>query len=292
VKLVVTTEIGPRVLAYQAPGGDNLLRAFPEQMGCSGEPEYQVRGGHRLWAAPETDLTYEPDNGPVEVFHPSPETVRLSNLASTKWGVRKDLTISVAPHGSAVTLRHKLTNEGSEPREIASWGLTVMAPGGWHLIPQPPLGAHGDDLLPDRVVVPWTYTDFSDDRWRFGKRFWQLHPTLDRPATKMGFALRTGWVAFVLPSQAKLGRCTLFLKCFGYEEGAHYPDLGCNYETFSRSDFLEIETLSPLRRLEHGQSVGHVETWHLFGDIVEPPALDDAMLEEWLQPFLAKIQLT
>src|SRR5689334_6210153 len=53
VELVVTTDVGPRIMRYGFVGGPNVFKEFEEQMGKSGEPTWQPRGGHRLWIAPE-----------------------------------------------------------------------------------------------------------------------------------------------------------------------------------------------------------------------------------------------
>jgi hypothetical protein len=283
-ELIITTDIGPRVLSYRLSEGESVLRAFPEQMGKSGEPEYLARGGHRLWTAPENDLTYVPDNVPVTFERISSSSVRLIDPAKAPWLVRKELTVTLAEEGPGVTLRHRLINESPAEVSIATWGLTVMAPGGCQIIPQPPLGKHPDDLLPERVIVPWTYTDFSDDRWKLGPQFWRLTPRTGRPATKMGFLLNTGWVGYALP-------WAFFLKTVAHEPGAAYPDLGCNYETFSKADFIELETLGPLRTLPPGAATEHIERWHLFADTPPDSAIEDAALSAWLQPRLTPIDL-
>jgi hypothetical protein len=241
-ELIVTTDIGPRILDYRLKGGENVLRAFPEQMGKSGEPDYQARGGHRIWVAPETDLTYVPDNGPVERGAATNNGFVLINPAQPPYFVRKELCIVMKAGESSVQIVHRIVNVGPSEQTLATWGLTVMATGGTQIIPQPPLGKHPDDLLPERVIVPWTYTDFSDDRWKLGQRYWRLTPRLGRPATKMGFYLNTGWVGHALPHG-------FFLKTVATEPGATYPDRGCNYETFSKDEFIELETLGPLRTL-------------------------------------------
>src|SRR5262249_4187335 len=66
-ELIITLDVGPRVMSYKLTGGKNVFKEFPEQMGKSGEKTWVGRGGHRLWTAPE-DLTrtYAPDNGPVK----------------------------------------------------------------------------------------------------------------------------------------------------------------------------------------------------------------------------------
>jgi len=183
-----------------------------------------------------------------------------------------------------VTIVHKATNEGSEPVEIATWGLSVMTPGGLEIMPLPPFGPHPENLLPNRLMVAWAYTDFSDPRWRFGEHFITLRQTEEGNPTKLGLAHKQKWVGY-------LTRDALFIKTFDYEEGAVYPDLGCNFETFTNSEMLEIESLSPLKKLAPGESVSHTERWYLFGDIPEPHSLKEKELVEWLAPFLKEIGL-
>ncbi len=281
-ELIVTLDVGPRILSYKLTNGENVLRTYPDQLGKSGEPKFQVRGGHRIWVAPEDDRTYAPDNGPVKFTFKEPSILEVETPASPPWNVRKSMAISLAVESSAVLIQHRVTNEGREPIGIASWGLTILKPGGLEIIPQPPLGTHGKEFLPNRVIVPWTYTDLSDDRWKLGRKYFTLRPKPGRPATKLGLSHRERWVGY-------LAAPSFYLKTFDYEDGARYPDLGCNFETFSKEDFIEIETLSPLRQLAPGESVGHTETWHLFGGITEPDALEEAALERWLAPFLPKI---
>src|SRR5690349_18877520 len=68
VDLIVTGDVGPRVMRYGFTSGQNLFKNFEESMGQSGEPEWILRGGHRIWAAPEeAPRTYAPDNGPVNI---------------------------------------------------------------------------------------------------------------------------------------------------------------------------------------------------------------------------------
>jgi hypothetical protein len=279
-ELLVTLEVGPRVLSYRTVGGENVLRVDEADAGKSGEKEFKGRGGHRLWVSPETERTYTPDNGPVDFQAREPNAGVFVTPSSDPWRIRKELSISLGTDNTSVMLAHKLTNESREPVTIASWALTIMTPGGYEIIPQPPLGEHGNEFLPNRVIVPWTYTDFSDPRWKFGRRFFLLTPEVGGPPTKLGFAHRPRWVGWVRGD-------TLFIKVFEYEDGQMYPDLGCNFETFSKSDFLELESLSPLRKLSPGESVSHTEMWHLFSGVKAPDPSDEAALERWLAPFLS-----
>src|ERR1035438_6919388 len=53
VEAIVTGDVGPRVMRYGFVGGQNLFRELKEQLGKSGEKEFQARGGHRLWRSEE-----------------------------------------------------------------------------------------------------------------------------------------------------------------------------------------------------------------------------------------------
>ncbi len=278
-ELIITLDVGPRVIAYHhLPAGKNVLKTNPDEMGKSGEDHFVPRGGHRIWIAPEDDRTYQPDNAPVS-HELLPDGVLLKNAAAAPWSVKKELKVTLAPDSSVVTLEHRATNEGSAPATLATWGITVMEAGGLEIIPRQPLGEHPRDLRPNRLQVLWPYTDTSDERWRWGREFITLRQTAHSSPTKMGLMHRMKWVGY-------LTRHALFIKTFHYEEGATYPDFGCNFETFSNAQMLEIETLSPLRTLAPGESVGHTESWRLFGSIPEPQSLKENALAEWLQPFL------
>src|SRR5579862_2812093 len=56
VELVVTADLGPRIIRFGFVGGQNLFKEFSEQLGRTGETEFQLRGGHRVWKAPEDPI--------------------------------------------------------------------------------------------------------------------------------------------------------------------------------------------------------------------------------------------
>ncbi|MBV9211208.1 MAG: hypothetical protein JOZ52_11290 [Acidobacteria bacterium] len=71
---------------------------------------------------------------------------------------------------------------------------------------------------------------------------------------------KQGWAGYHRRGQ-------LFLKQVAFEEGARYPDFGSNTEIYTSGSNIEVETLSPLRRLEPDESALHVERWTLFRDV-------------------------
>src|SRR5262249_29023663 len=121
-------------------------------------------------------------------------------------------------------------------------------------------------------------------RWRFGEHFITLRQTAEGHPTKLGLAHKEKWVGY-------LTRDALFIKTFDHVEGAAYPDMGCNFETFTNNEMLEIESLGPLQKVEPGASISHTEHWHLFGEIPQPHSLKERELFEWIAPFLKDIGL-
>ncbi len=267
-ELIITLDVGPRVISYRPAGGVNVFKEMADQLGKSGEAEWQMRGGHRLWAGPE-DLTrtYALDNGPVTYKEIGPGAVRITQPPDAPYGVQKEIDLTLGAKGTRVTAVHRITNVGDKPTELAPWALSVMAPGGLEIIPLPPKRPHPGppknarspaDYAADQKLILWPFFDFTDPRWTFGRRYITLRqdPKASGP-TKIGLAHRGGWVGY-------LNGGTLFVKRFGYEEGKPYPDGGANFETFTNADMLEVESLGPLTRLAPGAKVELREEWELF----------------------------
>src|SRR5258708_40010403 len=67
IELVVTTDIGPRIVRVGFINKQNLFYLEPEHCGKIGGDEWRIYGGHRLWLAPETmPHSYNPGNEKVE----------------------------------------------------------------------------------------------------------------------------------------------------------------------------------------------------------------------------------
>jgi len=273
-ELIVTLDVGPRVISYRTAGGENVFRMFDEQLGGRGEAKWLPRGGHRFWLAPEDPvLSYIPDNGPVAHCEVSTFEVEMENPPNEQMPIRKRLSVALDPQSNRVRVMHRAENRGDRPWRCATWGLSVMRPGGLEIIPLPPPGSWPRDLLPNRNLVLWPYTDLCDPRWHWGRCFITLRQE-NAPPTKLGLLHREGWVAYYC-------RRSLFVKAIEFDPQAIYPDGGCNFETFTNPEMLELEALGPLVELAPGESTGHLETWTLRENVDPPPANDDA-LGDWL----------
>ena len=65
---IVTADVGPRIIRFGFVGGQNMFKEYADQLGKSGEAAFQLRGGSRVWKAPEDPVaTWAPDNVPVSI---------------------------------------------------------------------------------------------------------------------------------------------------------------------------------------------------------------------------------
>lgn len=279
VELIVTTDVGPRIIRYGFIGAQNLLKEFDDQMGKHGESAWQPRGGHRLWMAPEDPvLTYALDNSPIHA-RVTGDTIELTGNVEKETGLEKQIIVKLAASGSAVELVHKITNRGTKAREIAPWALTMMAQGGTGIAAFPPRGSHEKDLLPSNPLTMWAYTDFSDPRWQFTPKYLLLRQDpKNSNAQKAGLFNRGTVGAYLLGSD-------LFIKQAAARDPHGYPDFGCSYETFTNEQFLEMETLGELSNVRPGASVQHTEHWSLHKNI-KISSWTDAEIDRALLPLL------
>ncbi|MBC7646805.1 MAG: hypothetical protein H7095_06795 [Pseudopedobacter sp.] len=258
-EVIVSTDIGPRVLRYALEGGENVLAELPEMSVTTALGHWNPRGGHRLWIAPEImPGSYAPDNGPLEHEILGPLSVRLKQRVDATH-FEKEMTIALEPSGSGVTVHHKITNRSSFAVQVAPWALTIVR-SGTVLLPQEPYKSHADELLPARALVLWPFTDLSDPRWIFGPRFIRLKADPNLPqAQKIGAMNKQGYLAHHSSD-------TLFIKRFDFLEGHTYPDYGSNCEAYVEGAFQEVESLGPLKVILPDESLEHVEKWTLHAD--------------------------
>lgn len=283
VELIVTTNVGPRILRYAFLGEENILGEVPDAIVETDLGEWRPLGGHRLWTAPESNpRSYAPDNDPVMFELEGSHAIRLRQQVEAATGVQKEMTIVLDAEGTGVSIHHKITNRNLWTIEVAPWALTIMNGGGYAIFPQEPYRAWSEYLLPARPLVLWHYTDLSDARWTFSRKYIRLRSNegLTEPQ-KIGMTNKQGWAAYRREQ-------TLFIKRAAFLDGATYPDYGSNFETYTAGSFIEIETLAPLQRLEPGASAIHTERWFLFRNI--QPFTTDESLDTAINPLLAQTE--
>lgn len=259
IDLIVLIEAGPRILFFGFCGGENLLKVY-DPIPDASKNQWLVIGGHRLWHAPEhPQRSYWPDNEPVD-WQRDGSRLRLTQPVERSTGIQKEIEIELGTRAS-VTVTHRLINRGLWPVEAAPWALTVMQPGGTAHLPQEPFRPHPKALLPSRPLVLWPYTNMADERLEWGRRTLAVRSG-EGSALKLGVFNSLGWGAYERNG-------LVFLKQTRSVATGNYPDHGCNFEIFTQSGMLELETLGPLARLEpDGGCAEHVEVWTLFRNTV------------------------
>jgi hypothetical protein len=188
--MIVTLEVGPRVIFFGFKGGPNMFAVHASDAGTSGSDEFVGYGGHRLWIAPEEHLrTLRPDNGPVE--YTMDGEVHVFTSASDEFHIQKQIRIKSEPNKNRFVLTHRIYNHGAYPVELAAWTPTQCA-GGVILFPQAPFQSHAENLLPTRPLVMWAYTKLQDPRWTWGDQVVRLRHDANLGSQKIGTLIQQG----------------------------------------------------------------------------------------------------
>ncbi len=261
VSLLITQSVGPRIIKLALSGGENLFAELPDvTLDCPDKEPLHIRGGHRLWHAPEkASRTYLPDNAPVAITEID-NGVQVVQSVEVETGLQKSLTITLPNAGATVIIDHKLTNMGMWAVECAPWAITQMRPGGTAVLPQNTLPLDADGLLPNRPLTLWPYTDINSPHIKLHNDHIAITADMAESALKIGFPNPRGWLAYWYEG-------TVFVKTAVFNPVATYYDFGSSSECYCNDKFLELETLGPRSFIEPGSSVTHREVWHLFDHV-------------------------
>lgn len=244
-----------RITGLTPVGKPNLLADLGDFSIPTPYGDFYLRGGHRLWHAPEAmPRTYIPDAGDLKITD-QPEGVILEAQTEAGTEIRKRIEIRLAPDKPSVTLTHTLINAGLWPVELAPWAITQLRLGGIAILPMPVGNVDEAGLLPNRQISLWPYARINDPRLQLGDDFILFKADAVLPPFKLGYFNPHGWLAYWLDG-------VLFRKTFG-AQAVSYPDNNSNAEMYCNNQFVELESLAPLVRLNPGDSAKHVETWDI-----------------------------
>jgi hypothetical protein len=267
---------GPRLVRLMLPGSpDNLFAETPDIHWPTPWGEYYLRGGHRLAIAPEAlDLSYVPDNDGL-LIEEAPAGVRLIGPTEGPTGLSKTIEIQLHPDRPALTLRHAVRNDRSEPIEIAAWTVTQLKLGGIAVAPLRTTSIENRHQ-PDRQLVLWSYTSWQDERLFADDDYVWIDAQAQADEFKVGLLAR-GWLGYLRAG-------VFFLKRFDPQLALPHPDLNTNAQLYCNAYNIELETLAPLTRLEPGESSVHLETWELYRAEDVPSTIEG--LRSWLATLL------
>jgi len=262
IELIVTTDVGPRIVKFGFINKQNFLYLVPGHRGATGGDDWRIYGGHRLWLAPEAiPFSYNPDNDKVE-FVVQDNYIKLIQAKERITGIVKEMEITISNDKNELKVLHRLTNRNSGSVEVSAWPITMLSPGGKAILPQEPFGEGDGFLLPCRSLALWQYTKMNDARWIWGEKYIQAkQDPLFISEQKIGITNKQGWMAYCLNDE-------VLIKKIDFDPFAVYPDYNCNNEIYISANYLEIETLGPLLTLAPGGKLEHTEYWLLAKAIV------------------------
>jgi hypothetical protein len=274
LSLEVLAAAGPRIVRLTLAGSsENVLGEVADIGWDTPWGRYNLRGGHRLWFAPENPpLSSAPDEGGLSIGAGA-SGLRLDRLEPQS-GLRKAMEVELAADRAAATVRHSIRNESAATVELAPWAITILPLDGIALLPQPRGPIVGSEFLPNRTFALWPYSSVSDPRLELGDEL-VLVRAAAAPPFKLGYLNRAGWTAYLLGG-------VLFCKHFDPRAELAHADLNSNVEVYCNDRFLELETQAPLSRLEPGAEATHEERWelHRVDDVDSSAAGISALLAE------------
>lgn len=281
IDLLVTLDIGPRIIRFGFCGKENMMfedinreqNYAKEDMREIYGPDktWYLYGGHRLWISPEYADTYYPDNNPVAYEEIKDGAVFVSEPQAVT-GLQFTITVEIVGD-TEVKISHYVSNNSGESQDFALWALTVLDRGGVEIIK---MNDADTELLPNRTLTAWPYTNFADERLYMGKKFVSLKQIPGyKENFKLGFDLNYGTAAYV-------NHGAMFVKKYTHYENSEYPDGGCSFETFTNGLFLECETLGELGSKPDGSVTCHVENWKLYDNAeLKDPGDEDELEKIW-----------
>lgn len=277
IEFVMTVEIGPRIIRLAKVDGPNELlediagKAYVENVELEkywGSYRWENMGGHRFWHSPEDmPRTYIPHDLPIR--YKILENGVTTSVDVEKIGIRNVMTATMTDNGD-ITISHYATNISRWPVEFAPWCITVFEQGGLEIIPT---SKKDTGFLSNRTLMLWPYSDAKDSRFDMDNKYIYMttSPEDDENnvnAFKMGINNEDGFAMY-------FNHNNLFVKKFGYIENAVYPDNGCNFESYTNFEIMEIESLGPITKLNPDETVSYVEKWNLFCGVEKPKTPED-----------------
>ncbi len=283
--VVVTTEIGPRIIRAGLVGKENVMFNDLDRTNITADESMEKHfgegskwinyGGHRLWVSPEAmPNTYFPDDKPVKVDLIENGAL-FTQVEQTMNGVACSYSVTMSEDGE-ITVTHFVKNISNEEKRLSPWAITVLNKGGLEIIPQ---NDFDTGLLPNRRVVAWPYTNLADERLYFGKDFITLKQDNIEQAFKLGLDLHKGTAIYVYEN-------TVFVKKYEHKMDKEYDDFGVSFETYTNENILEMETIGTVHYLKPGETATHVEKWYVCENVGTPCRKNEEELKIFVEKYI------
>jgi hypothetical protein len=289
IEAIITLDCGPRIIRFSFIGKENFMFEDIDRVVSNkseavkavfGEgSEWYIYGGHRMWLSPEDmPLSYYPDNEKV-ICNEIKNGVEIIAPIQRVNEVQYRFEITMNAEKPKLDIKHYVTNTGCNTRTNSIWCLTVLGKGGLEVIPQP---LYDSGLLANRVLSLWPYSDMSDERVYFGKKYITLKQDENiSSAFKLGINNIRNFAAY-------FNYGSLFIKKYNCNPEGKYPDYGTSFETYTNNHFIEMETLGELIDITPGSTSFHSEQWELVDKVARPDGKDEVTIDALVKVYIEK----
>lgn len=253
VVVAVPETIGPRLTHFGPDPEANLFYLDEAEKGGSAEPEWKLRGGHRLWAAPEDPVrTAQPDNAPVELTADADgKGITAVGPVETATGLVKRIHVRVVAE-RVVAITHTIENQTLWPIDLAPWSLSVFPRGGRALLPLPKPTFNSPQKTCSHTLNGWPYTRWHEACWQWQEEGLVLDTAAVEQMQKVGFGGDGCWLAMVRDQW-------LVVKVGVLPTDGVFTDRGAKLHIYADESILELETLGELSTLQPGGEVSLVD---------------------------------
>lgn len=263
IKMVIVPSIG-RIMYFGFTGGENILWNNDKFQGQNIEYNDELLskyfwanyGGDKVWTVEQKDFgkvmnrSWPPDetfDGGKFDFELLKNGVKIISKVSKYSNTRLIREITTEPGSNKFNISQTVICEGKNSKvPVTIWNVSQVLP-------------------PEKYVVDWNKESKFDGYLKYFK---------DKFDTEIKYLDGCMIINNVVNDTVKIGTDSkkflsavwhdkIFTQSFHYEENETYPDDGCPVEVFISTEFIEMELLSHLQKLEKDESLSFDIIWTL-----------------------------
>ncbi|MCT4606551.1 MAG: hypothetical protein N4A64_10690 [Marinisporobacter sp.] len=266
IRMVITTQCGPRIAFFGTVEGENLL--YWDKNGLS-YGKWKLYGGHRVWitrpGADESEDAYMEDN---EVCHVKirENGVRITSPAHYMMKIERGMDIEVV-HEDELQVTNFIKNAGCMLYSGGVWSPTCIDPKDGKIFGIP----LGDDSLSwdiVKIIIPRKFAgnivSIDDPQITYNNQYMIVHPK--GIVTKRAVYAPQGKIAMTWPKEN-----ISFIKHSICKRDGNYPLGGCNIAIFvGKNNFMvEMETFGEEQKILPGETIKNIENWKLLNKTLQ-----------------------